>query len=98
MRAGPLSDPETIRLLASFECVWILARDVKRIAKDSSAPEELRVLAAGLAERYAYPVDTQLIASDGRLLGQMPVKQLFSAEGMDYPRALRDALAATSAR
>ncbi|MEO6708536.1 MAG: hypothetical protein ABIP42_03110 [Planctomycetota bacterium] len=61
-------------------------------------PEDLRALAAGLAERYDYPVDTQLIAADGRVLGQLPVDLLFSPGGMDYPRALREALAAATVR
>jgi len=72
----------------------MLARDVRALAEDPATPAGLQQLARGLVERYAYPVDTQILSSGGKLLAQLPVELLFSPEGMDYPGTLREALAA----
>ena len=50
--------------------MWILAKDVKAIAADASQPKDLRAFAAGLAERYAYPVDYQFVDVAGVMHGQ----------------------------
>ncbi len=71
MRAGPLSETPTIELLnARFENVWMLAKDVKALAADESQPAALREFAVGLAERYLYPVDFQIVDAKGRMHAQ----------------------------
>ena len=71
LRAGPLSEAKTVQLLnTSFENVWMLAKDMKTLAADESLPADLRALAAGLAERYLYPVDFQIIDTDGEMHAQ----------------------------
>ena len=48
----------------------MLAKDVKALAADESAPADLRALAAALARNYIYPVDFQVIDPDGTLHAQ----------------------------
>lgn len=43
---------------------------MKALAQDESAPADLRALAAGLAQRYLYPVDFQVVDVEGRLHAQ----------------------------
>ncbi len=40
------------------------------MAADASLDADTRRVAAELHERYAYPVDTQVLAPDGELLGR----------------------------
>ena len=48
----------------------MLARDVRALANDEKTPNDLRKLAASLAEKYAYPVDFQIVSPDGTLHAQ----------------------------
>jgi hypothetical protein len=48
----------------------MLAKDMRALADDEDASAELRALAKGLAERYLYPVDFQVIDTDGELCAQ----------------------------
>ena len=48
----------------------MIAKDVKALAADESAPEDLRAFAAGLAERYLYPVDFQVVDVEGEMHAQ----------------------------
>ncbi len=48
----------------------MLAKDVRSLAEDESAPADLRALAAALAERYLYPVDFQVVDVEGVLYAQ----------------------------
>lgn len=48
----------------------MLAKDVRSLAEDESAPADLRALAAALAERYLYPVDFQVVDVEGELFAQ----------------------------
>ncbi len=64
--------------------MWILAKDVKALAADASQPEALRAFAAGLAKRYAYPVDYQFVDVQGVMHGQ--------GEANDYKVSFRQVL------
>ena len=48
----------------------MLAKDVKALAADESQPADLRAFAAGLAERYLYPVDFQIVDAEGHMHAQ----------------------------
>lgn len=48
----------------------MLAKDVRALAADPLAPADLRALAAGLAERYRYPVDFQVVDVTGEMFAQ----------------------------
>lgn len=55
-----------------FVSTWILAKDLPGVAADESLDAEVRRIAGEVHGRYAYPVDTQVLAPDGRFLGQRP--------------------------
>ena len=48
----------------------MLAKDVKMLAADDGAEPDLRALAQKLAEQYKYPVDFQVVDTDGTLHAQ----------------------------
>lgn len=48
----------------------MLAKDVRAVAEDPDASEDLRRLAAALAEQYRYPVDFQVVDTTGELYAQ----------------------------
>ena len=48
----------------------MLAKDVKKLARDESMPADLRRVAAALAERHRYPVDFQVVDVEGVLHAQ----------------------------
>jgi len=58
-----------------FVSTWILAKDLEHLSFDRDAPAELRELAKALRGRYAYPVDTQVVAPGGELLGQLAANE-----------------------
>ena len=84
MRAGPLSSPEVIGLLnESFVSTWVLAKHLEHLSLDPTASPELRELARALRSRYDYPVDTQVVGPDGRLLGQLGANEGLHASDPD---------------
>ncbi len=98
LRAGPLSFAPVLDLLSKeFVNCWILAEDLEAIAKDESQPENVRAAAKVAFERYKYPVDSQMMTADGKLLSQAATNDIMSPD-MDalYLAALKKALAARS--
>ena len=62
---------------------WVLAKDLEHLSLDRAASRELRELARALRARYAYPVDTQVVAPDGRFPDWRLIGQLDANEALD---------------
>jgi len=81
----------------SFVNAWALATDVQAMAENADLPESVRQLAADLAERHRYPVDSQVIGPDGSVLGQIVANDQFTDPNWSYRRFLMEALERASA-
>ena len=71
---------------------WALAKDVQAMASDEDLPENVRTFAAGLAERYSYPVDSQIVSTDGTFVAQIAANDMYTVPNWSYLSFLRDAL------
>lgn len=72
MRAGPLSNSRVIdELNQNFINTWILMGELKKMALDDNENEQERTLAQTMMKRFLYPVDSQIMAPGGELLGQL---------------------------
>jgi hypothetical protein len=61
----------------------VLAKDLERLSLDPAAAPELRSLARALRARYAYPVDAQVVAPDGKLLGRLAASESLGSSDLD---------------
>ena len=94
MRAGALADEKTIDYLnANFVNLWVLNLDLKRHrdAKeiDGVSPLE-RVIIGGWNEKS--PVDCQVISSELKLLGSLPLNDFICADHSDEAQVYREFL------
>lgn len=82
MRAGPLSSPETIKILnENYVCAWVLTRDLKESRKVPDT--ELAQWATRALEHYKYPVDSMIFAPDLAFLDNLGTNNLL----LGTPRA-----------
>ncbi len=64
------------RLNQDFVNVWIVREELDRIVRMTDVDPAVRDLARMVVDDYKYPVDSQLRATDGKLLRQVAVNDL----------------------
>lgn len=102
MRAGPLSDPEVIRLLNTrFVNTWVLKQELPRLSEKAETGDARRLAKALLdARQPKSPVDCLVLSPQGEVLSVRPVHDLLvGAQSVaNYKAFLAGAIASPEGR